>query len=1663
MPTPSIININFGQLSFNAGTAQLGDGTHVGDVVLYSNVYGTAGSGVDAIIRTISIDPKVTFNAYDSTDTSDGNQASGGLYFSPRFDGSTNAGTAAAGAGTVFQVDFIASGSYNASSHQGTAVTLQNLRENTYDIDIQQFQQFQNFSVGRLNTGGSITYAYDSATGLIDFHSNTNTNATSGDARYTIQVDYDAASSVTFMVGSNDWSQVTGLAYFYIDFGPGKITTFDTTVSAAAAGAPVGDISGTAFHDRNANGLTNSGEPGLAGITVTLLDSAGNPTGQTTTTDANGAYSFTGLAAGSYQVQFDAPGYNLLPPASAVVVAGEPTSGVDASLYQPASVSGRVFADGDNNGIRANTEAGLAGIAVTLLDSAGNPTGTTTTDSNGAYSFTGLVPGSYQVQVATTGYSISPMLAGSDPTLDSNLNPETGTASVTLVSGQALLAIDAALYQAPNGASTGTVSGMAFVDSNADGIRDPGDAPLAGITVTLLDSAGNPTGQTTTTDANGSYHFDAAPGSYQLSFGATGYVASPLHAGSNPARDSDLNALTGTAAVTIAAGQTSSAVDAGLFQNATITGTAFLDSNADGIQDGGEAGLAEITVNLLDTSGNATEFTTTTALDGSYSFQGVPPGSYQVAFVTTGYVASPLHAGSNPALDSDIDADGIALVTVTSGQQTTQTGAGLALPAPPPPPPPPAATAHISGTAYAAEPSGLCADKLSSAVFSNITVTLLDSTGAVVATTTTDASGAYSFAAAPGSYSVHFAPPADLGFLPQAGTVDPSTGTTTSITLATGDSVTQMDATLFHLSGGLADQPAITLPGGGSFNGPQPAMLLQASGDAIVNQPGSGSIILGGAGALMVNGPNEGGIIALGGTSWAELHGGNSGGAVLMTGAGGGNMEGTTGNDILIAGCTAASMQGLGSAGGTPGWLAGLGGDLLLGGDGNDTLEANGSTATLSGGAGDDRLHTDGAGSVLAGGTNSGTLAYANGQFSGLRVGDTLNASGANSTIVYQAGDGVQWLENFNAARGDQLEIWGFAAATATGVVNGAGVLYFGPNQAVLLNNWQPQNGPLAGLVFHPEGLVVPGALADLEPLPPTILAAGLTSFTGTQGDDIAVGTNAATSFTAGAGHDLLVGGDGADTFTAGTSGGSTMLGNAGADSFHGGTGTDSMDGGSSTDLVTYDFASTAATLHQLADGRWEVLKPNGLVDLLVNVETVSFTDTTISLAAAASAPLPPAPPAPPAPPVPPPPANAAPVALADTLPATAASATTLGNVLANDQDPNAGDILLVAGFHIEGRDYLPGQTATLASGAQFRIAADGTVTLVQNHGFDSLAPGATDSLVFSYTVQDSGGLTAIGDASIELTGLPAAATTTSGNGAGITGTAGADTITASGWNDSIQAGDGNDVIVASQGQSSIDAGQGNNTITAAGWNDSILAADGDNILSGTAGQAVVQFGNGAQTISLGGNGNHVTMGNTTPGHVSTILAGEGQASILAGNGNLHVVLGGHANTVQAGAGDHTVEGALGGSSVHLGAGNNTVALQGYGNVVETGAGIATIHAGQGNAMVVAGPGQAEIWLEGWSNMVDAHLGGDITVHGGAGNNLYIAPPGGAGVEHILNFNLDAGDHLRFTGITAANLSVQLSGNDLHVLANGVVVVDLVGLAALGSSSLANHGSFLFG
>jgi hypothetical protein len=76
---------------------------------------------------------------------------------------------------------------------------------------------------------------------------------------------------------------------------------------AAATGCTAAAIGDLVWNDLNRNGVQDSGEPGIAGVTVKLYKCDKDILVASTVTDANGYYLFSGLQPSSYYVKFYAP------------------------------------------------------------------------------------------------------------------------------------------------------------------------------------------------------------------------------------------------------------------------------------------------------------------------------------------------------------------------------------------------------------------------------------------------------------------------------------------------------------------------------------------------------------------------------------------------------------------------------------------------------------------------------------------------------------------------------------------------------------------------------------------------------------------------------------------------------------------------------------------------------------------------------------------------------------------------------------------------------------------------------------------------------------------------------------------------------------------------------------------------------------------------------------------------------------------------------------------------------------------------------------------------------------------------------------------------------------------------------------------------------------
>jgi uncharacterized repeat protein (TIGR01451 family)/fimbrial isopeptide formation D2 family protein len=462
--------------------------------------------------------------------------------------------------------------------------------------------------------------------------------------------------------------------------------------------------------DENSDGYQDAGEPGIPNVRVNLYDSNGDLFASTVT-DTDGGYLFTELPPGTYYVDVedgvDGTPYSLpfadmtqtttytLPDAdfgnqdhgtttipttaltgySVTLAAGEINQTADFGYnysstdevvndFGLGAIGDRVWFDANGDGVQDAGEPGIPGVWVELFydsDGDGDYSAPYTvggydslqqTDANGNYMFTDLPPGAYAVRILPLNFNSGQPLNGHTQTGDPDYFGTTGptqdnqtTMPIILAPGDVFLNADFG-YQPP-ASRNNSVGDTVWFDVNADGLQDPGEPGIAGVTVTLVrDVAGNgewspgdPIIATTTTDENGEYLFTGVPdGNYLVWVNDVNGVLIGL----SQTYDSDGIGTPNISAVALDPTDTdpNPVVDLDQDFGYTVLGhttgdgmigdRVWLDINSDGVQDPNEPGIPGLTVELYAADGVTLLATTTTGADGYYYFGGLDPDTYTV-------------------------------------------------------------------------------------------------------------------------------------------------------------------------------------------------------------------------------------------------------------------------------------------------------------------------------------------------------------------------------------------------------------------------------------------------------------------------------------------------------------------------------------------------------------------------------------------------------------------------------------------------------------------------------------------------------------------------------------------------------------------------------------------------------------------------------------------------------------------------------------------------------------------------------------------------------------------------------------------------------------------------------------------------------------------------
>jgi serine-aspartate repeat-containing protein C/D/E len=524
-------------------------------------------------------------------------------------------------------------------------------------------------------------------------------------------------------------------------------------------------LTGNVYHDRDNDGTYDRGaEEGIGGVVVKLLDSMGTDTAQRATTNSAGYYEFTNLAAGTYAVMevhpagwldgIDTPGNlggiaEVSPPGDMIsqiaINWGQTALEYNFGELLPGSIAGRVHAHSGEDCNFDDPEILLEGVRIDLLDATGNVAATTTTNATGEYSFTGLRPGTYTVREhQPAGY-----FDGGERIGTSGGAKHDVPGAYSVFTGINIASDFRATQYDFCEKLPASISGRVHLDLNEDQDFDDPDLFLAGVVIELLDDDGNLVA-TTTTNAAGEYRFEGlAPGEYRVhEIQPGGYFDSIERVGT---AGGALDGLDTILSIYLPPGMNATQYDFSERVGVTLSGNVYHDRDNDAAFDRGtEEGIGGVVVKLLNGSGADTGLRATTSAAGFYQFTNLAAGAYAVVEVHPAGWLDGIDTPGNLGGVADVSPPGdrISQIVINWGQAGTEYNFGELLPG------------SIHGiVVVSTDPE--CEPRDGEPPIAGVRIDLLDAVGNVVATTTTNAAGEYSFTdLRPGTYSVREHQPA---------------------------------------------------------------------------------------------------------------------------------------------------------------------------------------------------------------------------------------------------------------------------------------------------------------------------------------------------------------------------------------------------------------------------------------------------------------------------------------------------------------------------------------------------------------------------------------------------------------------------------------------------------------------------------------------------------------------------------------------------------------------------------------------------------------------------------------------------------------------------------------------------------------------------------------
>ncbi|MBQ4265575.1 MAG: carboxypeptidase regulatory-like domain-containing protein [Clostridia bacterium] len=530
-----------------------------------------------------------------------------------------------------------------------------------------------------------------------------------------------------------------------------------------------GTISGVVWEDNNYDGLMASGEQGLRGASVTLVDAHGMEIASRQTV-RSGEFTFDQVMPGAYSIRVTLPeGYDF------TASGGESLAGEDAwsgtlmdigtlamgsriadvriGALKAASIGGVVWLDQDDDGHRQNGDDGVYGVRAVLEMTGGADAGRifeTTTGIDGAYRFDGVMPGTARITFEVAdGQAFAKQVSGarrvsSVPKTDA-LAAQTD--EIRISAGENRQNIDVGVV------GVGTISGMVWEDSTYNGKMDQNEAGIADALVELIEKASGDSAASARTNDSGAYTIGfVRKGEYVLR------VTLPdgrIFTKSGDSGIAEVDACEGqTASFALLMGESMENVHFGAILPAVLTGRVAIDENEDGLCSEQESGLEGAVVTAM--QGGTVVATAYANEDGSFAFDTLRPGTYRLRYV--------LDAESLFAKDVQLNLTVPDAYEAETSEYTLVMGQTEQVPAVPV-----IYAARIAGKAWMDENVNGSIDS-GEAAMCGVSAELLSADGDMLASVSVDSDGHYAFdRLRSGSYAIRFILPSDVLFTDYTG------------------------------------------------------------------------------------------------------------------------------------------------------------------------------------------------------------------------------------------------------------------------------------------------------------------------------------------------------------------------------------------------------------------------------------------------------------------------------------------------------------------------------------------------------------------------------------------------------------------------------------------------------------------------------------------------------------------------------------------------------------------------------------------------------------------------------------------------------------------------------------------------------------------------------